>query len=112
RQLPRQHPRPSYVRVAAGLSVPAGPLARQIACAATFGQLWEWVQTHRAVWRRGRLTTLPVALAELRYLIARHEAAGTQRETRLVRPGPTGQPLAPGQQIEAVLRGPMAMQLF
>ena len=77
----KRQPLPSCVRLAAILSVPAGPLATQIASAPTFGQLWEWVQKHRAVWRRGRVTTLPCALTELRQLIAQQQAT-TPEATR------------------------------
>ncbi|UOQ66849.1 glycosyltransferase [Hymenobacter volaticus] len=113
RQQPRQQAIPSCVRLAALLSVPAGPLTQQIAYSSTFGLLWEWVQTHRAIWRRGQLTTLPLALAELRGLIAQEkkketdsyaESMPTSTSTRWL--------LAPGHQIQPVLRGSVAMQML
>jgi hypothetical protein len=102
-QQPTSRQMASCVRLAAVLSVPAGPLARQIGCAPTFGQLWEWVQKHRAVWRRGRVTTLPAAIKELRHLIEQQLSA-TISQGVLVQP-----PLAAGQQIEPVLRRPVAV---
>jgi hypothetical protein len=107
----QQHPRaqwPSCVRLAAVLSVPSSLLARQITSAPTFGLLWEWVLKHRAIWRRGRVTTLSVAVKELRLLLAQCQQEETRvagRATSLSGP----QPLAPGQQIEPVLRRPMAV---
>ncbi|MDF7809752.1 glycosyltransferase family 2 protein [Hymenobacter sp. YC55] len=110
RQQPRQQAVPSCIRLAALLSVPAGPLTKQLACSSTFGMLWEWVQTHRAVWRRGHLTTLPLALAELRCLIAQEKEASLHAEVLPTSPL-TRWPLAPSQQIQPVLRGSVAMQM-
>lgn len=103
--LPR--PLPSCIRMAAMLSVPAGALTKQIASASTFGVLWEWVQTHRASWRRGRLTTLPLAVAELRLLIAQYQLA--EAEAKGSAPVPARWALAPSQQVQAILRGAMAV---
>ncbi|HEX8425346.1 glycosyltransferase [Hymenobacter sp.] len=108
RQQPRQQAVPSCIRLAALLSVPAGPLTCQIVCAATFGVLWEWVQTHRAVWRRGQLTTLPLAVAELRYLITQEQEAGLHAQV-VSAAAPVRWPLAPSQQVEPVLRGAVAV---
>ncbi|MBO0357750.1 glycosyltransferase [Hymenobacter sp. BT186] len=106
RQQPRQQ-WPLCVRLAAVLSVPASPLARQITSAPTFGLLWEWVLKHRAVWRRGRVTTLSVAVKELRQLIAQQEQLEAEAASNV--PLPSTQPLSASQQIQAVLRRPMAV---
>ncbi len=70
--------------------------------------LWEWVQTHRAVWRRGQLTTLSLAVAELRYLITQEQEAGLSAQV-VSASAPTQGPLAPIQQIQPVLRGSVAV---
>jgi hypothetical protein len=64
---------PHCVQLAAALSVPAGGLARELAGAASFGALWEWVMCHRARWRRQRLVPLTQAILELRRLVERYE---------------------------------------
>ncbi|WP_375436824.1 glycosyltransferase [uncultured Hymenobacter sp.] len=111
RQQPRQQALPSCIRLAALLSVPAGPLTQQITSASTFGVLWEWVQTHRAAWRRGHLTTLPEALAELRYLIAQEQEASLHADS-LPTSALTRWSLVPSQQVQPVLRSPVAMQML
>lgn len=65
------------VQLAASLSVPVGALVRELAQAETFGLLWEWVMQHRARWRRQRFMPLPLAVAELRQLVAQHAAAAS-----------------------------------
>ncbi|MBD2716038.1 glycosyltransferase [Microvirga sp. STR05] len=98
----RQQRLPLCLQLAAALSVPAPALSRQLAAAASFGALWEWVQQHRARWRRQRLVPLPKAIAELRHLVSRHETSLTARQPSL----------ASGQQIEPVLFGPVAVQVL
>ncbi|SHL20382.1 glycosyltransferase [Hymenobacter psychrotolerans] len=92
---------PLCVQLAATLSVPAGALAQQLLASASFGVLWEWVQQHRARWRRHRLVPLPQAILELRQLVARYEKDAAV----------SGVALAAGQQIEPVLRRPVAMHV-
>ena len=71
------------------------------------------MRAHRAVWRRGRVTTLPLAVAELRRLVAQHQLSRPETEKRtLLVSALTPLQLAASQQIETVLRGPMAMELL
>ena len=79
----RQQRLPLCLQLAAALSVPAPALSRQLAVASSFGALWEWVQQHRARWRRQRLVPLPKAIAELRQLVSRHETARAARQPEL-----------------------------
>lgn len=89
------------VQLAAALSVPAGALARQLSTSASFGGLWEWVQQHRACWRRHRLIPLPQAILELRQLVTRYEKASAVSAATS----------ATSQQIKPVAGRPMAMYM-
>ncbi|AII51441.1 glycosyltransferase [Hymenobacter sp. APR13] len=75
--------RPSCVQLAAALSVPAGALAQQVVVASSFGVLWEWVERHRARWRRQRLVPLSQAIFELRQLVEHYGPAAESSASRL-----------------------------